>query len=256
MRFRRMVLFIVLLSLIFLGFFLYNKYSKVDYNPSAYEAELISYFKEVALKTEYGNNPKRILKWDKPMRIFIEGANKRQLKAINKAINQINPLILSDFKIKIVNDQKVCNTILYICSEDYLKENNPFFYTQFSLVDFVPDGYAFIDWRNYTLYKAYIYINPINSVEVHESTILEEITQCIGLPNDSMKYPYSIFYEEKSEFDINPTEFLDIDKDVIQLLYHPRIKAGMNTSQAEKEILKIFKNKEITLYGNQADIKI
>jgi hypothetical protein len=250
-----MVLFVVVLLLIFFGFFLYNKYSKVDYNPSAYETELISYFKEVALKIEYGSNPKRILKWNSPMKIFVEGANKRQLKAINKAINPINSLILNDFKIEIVDNQKQCNTILYICSMDYIKENNKLFYNQFSLVDYETDGYASIVWDNCIIHKAYIYINPINSVEIHESTILEEITQCIGLPNDSMKYPNSIFYENKSEEDINIFEFSPLDKDVIQLLYHPRIKAGMNTKQTENEILKILKNKEISLYGNYDDIK-
>jgi hypothetical protein len=250
-----MNLLIVLLLLIFVGVFIFNKFKKVDYIPNGYEKKLISYFEEVALKTEYGNNPKKILKWEKPMKIYVVDANKRQLKTINKVINQINSLVLNDFRVELVDEQKKCNTILYMCSMDYIKENNSQFYSQFSLIDFVPDGYAFIDWNDYILYKAFIYINPINSVEIHESTILEEITQCIGLPNDSMKYPNSIFYENKSEEDINIFEFSPLDKDVIQLLYHPRIKAGMNTEQVENEILKIFKNREIKLYGNYTGIK-
>ena len=136
-----MNLLILLLLLIFVGVFIFNKFKKVDYIPNDYEKELISYFKEVALKTEYGNNPKKILKWEKSMKIYVVDANKRQLKAINKAINQINSLILNNFKVELVDEQKKCNTILYICSMDYIKENNPFFYSQFSLIDFEPDGF-------------------------------------------------------------------------------------------------------------------
>ena len=116
-----MNLLILLLLLIFVGVFIFNKFKKVDYIPNDYEKELISYFKEVALKTEYGNNPKKILKWEKSMKIYVVDANKRQLKAINKAINQINSLILNNFKVELVDEQKKCNTILYICSMDYIK---------------------------------------------------------------------------------------------------------------------------------------
>lgn len=250
---------LILLLLIFTGVFIYNKLQKVDYNPSVYETELISYFKEVALQTEFGDNSdNRILKWKKPMQIYVIDANKRQLKAINKAISKINSLILNDFKVELVDEQKKCNTILYVCSMDKIENLDYVFYKTFTnIIEYEVDGYAYINWNNYNyeLNKASIYINPLNSVEIHESTILEEITQCIGLPNDSEKYSNSIFYENKSEEDINIFEFSPLDKDVIQLLYHPRIKAGMNTEQVENEILKIFKNREIKLYGNYTGIK-
>jgi hypothetical protein len=251
MKNKKMIFIVVILIIVGGIYYYFNSLNSVDYTPNAYEIELISYFKEVVLKTEYGNNPNRVLKWKKPMQIYVVEANETQLKAIKKAINQINSLVLNDFRVELVDEQKKCNTILYLSSIDYIKENNNFFYNQFSYVDYEPDGLAYIDWKNYNneLTNAFIYINPFNHIDVQESTILEEITQCIGLPNDSEKYPNSIFYENKSAYNINPTEYLDIDKDVIQLLYHPKIKAGMSTKQVEKEILKILKNKEIKLYG-------
>jgi hypothetical protein len=45
--------------------------------------------------------------------------------------------------------------------------------------------------------------------------ILEEITQSLGLANDSMRYPDSIFYEGESYI----TSLSKMDKEVIKMLY-------------------------------------
>jgi hypothetical protein len=44
----------------------------------------------------------------------------------------------------------------------------------------------------------------------------EELTQSIGLLNDSMKYPNSIFYQGWTF----PTEYTELDKEVIKRHYN------------------------------------
>ena len=63
-----------------------------------------------------------------------------------------------------------------------------------------------------------------------QHVIREEITQIVGLPRDSWTYPESIFHEGESK----TTEFTELGKAVIRLLYDPRIEPGMTVEEIEK----------------------
>ena len=57
---------------------------------------------------------------------------------------------------------------------------------------------------------------PTNEAIVFKKNLLrEELTQSLGLFNDSMKYPDSIFYQVWSE----TTEYSELDKEVIRRHY-------------------------------------
>lgn len=64
-------------------------------------------------------------------------------------------------------------------------------------------------------------------------TILEEMTQCLGLLNDSWSYADSIFYQGISSVDTLSA----LDKKVVAMLYDKRLPAGISSDQA-KAILK------------------
>jgi hypothetical protein len=53
-------------------------------------------------------------------------------------------------------------------------------------------------------------------VEAQKSVLREELTQSLGLCNDSWEYPNSIFYQGWS----TNTEYSDLDKEIIQMLYN------------------------------------
>jgi hypothetical protein len=63
----------------------------------------------------------------------------------------------------------------------------------------------------------------------------EELTQSLGLMNDTNDYPDSIFYQAWTI----TTQYSEIDKKIIRLLYHQDIKAGMNRLQVEELIKTI-----------------
>ena len=84
---------------------------------------------------------------------------------------------------------------------------------------------------------------------MQESIILEEITQSLGLSFDSKKYTNSIFYEHKSRDNIHIKEFSNLDKDIIKLLYHPKVKAGLNEKEVKIVIKQILSKKQIELLG-------
>ena len=67
--------------------------------------------------------------------------------------------------------------------------------------------------------KGYCFVDMIktgNDTQTQKSILREEITQSLGLCNDSWKYPNSIFYQGSS----TNTEFSDLDKEIIQMLYN------------------------------------
>lgn len=243
---KKMGLIIFMLTLL-LVLLVYSNLIKVDYKPTAYEEELIKYFNEVALQSEYDDNPQRIIKWRKPMILFVskDKAYKSQMEMIQKTVNDINELSTDGFKIELNEDISKCNAFLYLCNKEKVAQLAPDFYETFEdgIIDddFSGLAYAEFNWSNYTINKVLIYIDSDDPIDVQKSTILEEITQSIGLPNDPKTYSNSIFYENKSEENIVVNEYSKMDSDIVRLLYHPKMKPGLNVRQTEKVIKSILK---------------
>ncbi|WP_417801121.1 DUF2927 domain-containing protein [Tenacibaculum sp.] len=219
--------------------------TRFSYVPNKYEKELISYFSEVALKTEFYDTPKKIVKWTKPMKIYIYKGkeNENQIKAIKKTIYAINNLVTDGFKIELSNNEKSSNTFIYLCGKDKVAELNPRFYKMFNEdIDYEVSGFVNMryDRARNVIDEAYIYIDQVDSIEIQQSTILEEITQSLGLANDPTSHPNSIFFENKNEESNMMNEYSKIDRDVIKLLYHPEMKPGLNLKQVNNVIKKIF----------------
>ncbi len=255
MVFKKMGLTIVLASVVLVsGLFIYRQVSRIDYNTTAYESELIKYFGEVALQSEFNEKVNRIVKWKKPMFLYImkDKPYKLQIIAIQKAVNSINELTTPNFKVELTDNIDKSNAQLYLGSKEMVAKMAPNFYKSFTDdidIDISGFGYIEFSWNSYAIHKVSIYIDPQDSIDVQEATILEEITQSIGLPFDPESHPHSIFYEHKSRDNINTKEYSGLDKDLIKLLYHPKMKPGSNSKQVERTIKRILKNKEIELSG-------
>ncbi len=240
---------ILILIVLIIGVFVYTEVTKVDYTPTEYEKELINYFNEVALKTEHYDAPEKIIKWVEPMTLFVfkDSTNDRQMKAIEKTINTINELATDGFKIVLNDDIVKCNAFIYLCNKEKVAELNPRFYRMFNEgINYEVSGYANIryDWKKNIIIKVYIYIDEEDPINVQESTILEEITQSLGLANDPTTHPNSIFFENKSEESNIMNEYSKIDRDVLRLLYHPKMRPGLNFKQAEKVIKRILRSEK------------
>jgi len=59
--------------------------------------------------------------------------------------------------------------------------------------------------------------------------IREELTQSLGLMDDSYAYPDSIFYQEWTA----TQEYSDIDRKLIEMLYLEETRPGMSREQVE-----------------------
>ena len=83
------------------------------------------------------------------------------------------------------------------------------------------------------IYKGRILISSdgINQGE-RSHLIREELTQSLGLFQDSWQYPESIFYQGWTA----TPEYAAIDGPTIQLLYQPQLSAGMTQGQVRNLI--------------------
>lgn len=78
------------------------------------------------------------------------------------------------------------------------------------------------------LTQAVVLVSTTTGDLLRAHIIREEVTQMLGLLQDSYLYPQSIFYQGVSTV----TEYLPIDRAVIELLYRPELHVGMTAPEA------------------------
>ncbi|MFV0571734.1 MAG: DUF2927 domain-containing protein [Xanthomarina gelatinilytica] len=234
---------------VFLILFQYFGCSEEKYIPTKYEREVIEYFKEISLQSEYNDNPQKVIKWKEPMILYVvkEEEFKPQMLTIKNTIDEINQLSSDGFKIILTNNLSKCNSILYLCSKERIAELNPeFFITINNGIDYDISGYSYseFDTKTHIIDKAMIFISSEYSLDVQKATILEEIVQSLGLAFDSNSYSNSIFYKNKSKQDVRIQEYSRLDKDIIRLLYHPKMRPGLDSIELMRVIKKILKSEK------------
>ena len=102
------------------------------------------------------------------------------------------------------------------------------------LPDYVPGntGFVLVWWHGSEIYEATILIASDQGVIHRSHLIIEELTQALGLLRDSYSYPESIFYQDWSLV----TEYSDIDREIIRILYHDDVVPGMT----REDVLALF----------------
>lgn len=199
-----------------------------------YNKEAIDYFVEVALGSEYGSADKVIAKWQGEVRLFVAGEQIPPVQQeITKIIKELNALMKS-CKIREVTQESEANLILFLGNkQDYADRYEPKAerYNDLGFFYIYPN-------ENKVLERGSLYIDTermkANDTRFH--FLREELTQSLGLMNDSFKYAESIFYQKWSL----TNTFSPIDKQIIEMLYLPQVKAGMN----EQEVRRILSSVE------------
>jgi hypothetical protein len=193
-------------------------------NANTFTQEEIDYFTEIVLGTEFGDEAPVIKKWIKNIRIKVSGEpTEEDLQTINNIVGDLNGLI-AGIKIKLVDKNE--NLVITFSPA-----------SEFSAIDpnYVPTNYGFF-WAlwhddNFVIHDASILISSAEVTQQERSHLIrEELTQSLGLMNDSDKYNDSIFFQEWTEV----TDFSEIDRAVIKLLYLNKIKPGMSKEQVLK----------------------
>ena len=191
-----------------------------------YSTETLAYFFEVALGSEFGDFSTSIIrKWQSDLTLELHGQpTMGDLEELDRVIAEINDL---QSAVRLVITDSNGNVQLHFTTPD-----------EFSLIEpnYVPgnDGFFWTYWFGAHIVRAHIFVN-IEQQDVFRNHLMrEELTQSLGLMNDSNRYEDSIFYQPWSDTD----EFSSLDQALIQILYRDDVRAGMNR-EALMEILQV-----------------
>tara|TARA_Y100001956_G_scaffold77699_1_gene88479 strand:+ start:2519 stop:3289 length:771 start_codon:yes stop_codon:yes gene_type:complete len=207
----------ILLTLLFL-----TSCSTIPVDEISIEGDKINYFNELVFGSEFGNSNHKTKKWTEDINIFVAGEVTVDLNSeLDLIIVEINSLI-ENVKLNRVKSPNESNYIIYFgTGEDYAK-------LEPNAASYVKDnwGLFWVYWNSKNeIYKGSMYVDTIRvkSKAARKHLLREELTQSLGIMNDSYKYPNSIFYQKWSK----TTDYSDIDEFIISTLYSKRISAGM-----------------------------
>lgn len=185
------------------------------------EREIVDYFLEVGLGTEYGNASPVVRKWRTDLTIEVEmpeAPHAGDWQHLHEVIADLNDL-LEPISVRLVSSGG--NVRIRFAPESEFPELLP---------SYVPgnEGFFHVWWDGRgSIYRAEILISTtvIDSGR-RAHLIREELTQALGLMRDSRIYPDSIFYQGKSSVG----RYSAIDSEVIRFLYRDDVHVGMTRS--------------------------
>lgn len=191
--------------------------------PGGYAADEIDYFTAIAFGAEIGDSSPFLRRWrsDTDLQIRVNGAptpdDLVMLDSVLAEISRLTPL-----QFEIVDDVATAE-IYFVPGAD--------FQTVLPHAQIGSDGFVWVWWGlDDHLTRSSVLIASDRAQSLRDHVIREEVTQMLGLLQDSELYPESIFYRAPSEV----AEYLPIDGVVIELLYRPELRAGMSLTHAER----------------------
>jgi hypothetical protein len=167
----------------------------------------------VAYGSEFDGGNTSLSKWNQDINIYVVGEKRDYLMSeLNDIVSELNGLI-STINITIVDNESDANFfILFGSSQDYNNyDSESIGYTEHNQGLFIAYG-----GENLTKATMYVDIKRTTRDDAQKHLLREELTQSLGLCNDSYDYPESIFYQGWTE----TTEYTELDKELIQMLYN------------------------------------
>lgn len=229
---------VFVLSLLFLFSCKTENYPTIGVVPESnltpYQRETIAYFKEVALGFDSTPVSEVTRRWNEPVRVFIDASEGEQLRnELNSIISEIQTLLVENIDIQVVEERSNANLFVFIGSgNNYVSnydanprrvENSWAYYEVTSLNGEISKGQMYVDIER-------------ASGNTRRHLLREEFTQALGLGRESGKYPDSIFYQPWS----STIQYSELDKELIRLLYHPKMKENLTAFEVEAVITEIY----------------
>ena len=191
----------------------YGDYSSAD----------VQYFLEIGLCFELSRcDMPRVRKWTGDIFIQLHGhyspQEDRELDNIIAELSQLTGL-------SITKSPGSANINIYFVPQNQFKLHCSTYNPSNS-----QDGYFELAHSSDIINTANICIETGLDVHTTHHLLREELTQSLGIGNDSHKYIDSIFQKNPH---YRPLQYAEIDKNIIRLLYDQRIKVGMTGEEVE-----------------------
>ena len=171
--------------------------------------EVLAYYDEIVMNTEWEGRRDYAKKWTTNMKIFVEGDPSSDLMAeLYRIVHELNDIIIP-INLMVVHSRSNANMIIYFCSAAEFAAKKPS----------IKKSKIEANWGLFSVgsNSGCMYVDIYRADPLEQKHLLrEELTQSLGLMNDSYKYPESIFYQNWT----TTTEFASIDKELIDMLYN------------------------------------
>ena len=201
-------------------------------------------FIEIALHNEYSTTISRLRKWQKPIYYSVEhrtGDKKLHQQIVDLHLSHLSIItgltISPSTSTKRPNLKIIFSTELQLEQElkhDFLLENSH----QVSQLTRNSICLAHFSTAADNSIESAIVIIPVDRARAHAkllSCVVEELTQILGLPNDSDKVFPSIFNDKSHDDYLAGLDYL-----LLTLLYDKRLQAGLNQVQVKQKLQQII----------------
>lgn len=179
--------------------------------------EILDYFNEVAIGSEYGESAQIVCKWTKPIsyRIVSGTPTEEDTELMQSLFDRLNTIEGFPGIRKAIGPEKADLELYFVPRKEL--EN------MFDAADESCAGMAEYSWDSSTgeIFSARVGIDEALTDD-RRSTICEEILQSLGPACDSFSFINSVFYEGTS-FVSGPSE---LDWVIMEILYSPEIPVG------------------------------
>ncbi|WP_341664529.1 DUF2927 domain-containing protein [Vibrio sp.] len=206
-------------------------------------------FLEVALKNEYSQNIQRLTKWNKPIRIWIDHKVADQALHDRLANTHIHDLSsITGHPIKRVSKRADAN-VVWIYTQQSKWQNDIRRELGEEALKYAHGAICKAGYRTNKKTNeidSAVIIIPVDQAREHGkllACIVEEVTQAMGLPNDSEAAYPSIFNDETPEDLLSPLDVI-----LLKMLYEPELKSGMSfveTKQAIDTVLNRYQRQGV-----------
>lgn len=204
---------------------------------------LMNSFIDIGLGNEHTPQKSPVRKWNGPINYFIVhrvGDDELHSRLIRTHFEQLAEI--TGLSIRPAESQKAANYTVVLSGENQLKD----------------DLLTYFDWRSptqrdkffreaiclgifatqYNVINRAVVIIPVDRARAKAklvACVVEELTQVLGLPNDSEKVFPSIFNDFSTDVYLSGLDYL-----LLKMLYDPRVKAGMDEATVRPVLRRII----------------
>ena len=190
-----------------------NEETESEINTEKYSDESVKYFNSIATKPEFSSEKFQPRRWRKDMKIYVKGDKPDYLMSeLNKIVGELNDII-NTINIKVVNSESESNFVIFFGGQSGYNEmcSTSIGLTEHNYGLFVVYGGVSIGGGS-----MYVDTERSSTTSAKKHLLREELTQSLGLFNDTYDYPNSIFYQGWTE----TNQYAPIDIELISMLYN------------------------------------
>lgn len=205
-------------------------------------------FSQIALQSEHGKSDGLLHKWQKPIVYTIMDRTGDQALHSKMVKQQFSHLMsITNHKIMLAKNNETANVKIIFGSENELETYllNDLNISSKNFRRALNRNSVCVAQLRYGInadINSGVVIIPVDRARAHGklmACVVEELTQIMGLHNDSTEVYPSIFNDHSHNDFLTGLDYL-----LLKLLYHNSLKPGMTAIQVHKELLDIFQTQK------------